>query len=311
MTIHTFDLKFQNLSNTIAAYLIPHRSGAVLIECGPGSTLPALQNALAEHNLTPSDITDVLVTHIHLDHAGSAGWWAQQGARIHVHHFGATHMIDPSRLLKSATRIYGDQMNALWGEYLAVPEEQINMLHDKDLIKIEDLTFEVLDMPGHARHHMVYHIEDICFTGDVGGIRIPRPGESPLVRVPAVPPEFHLESWRESMKRLNQVDFRRIAPTHFGIYDDAKAHIAVMLNGLDALESWMEETFPANPSQEEVREKYQEWIVSESRYAGLSSGGVAAYEAAIPTAMSADGLYRYWHKFRAPQPPILGEHVSS
>ncbi len=299
MTIHTLDLQFQNIPNAIAAYLIPHRRGAVLIECGPGSTLPVLQDALAEHGLTPSDITDVLVTHIHLDHAGSAGWWAMQGARIHVHHFGATHMIDPSRLLKSATRIYGDQMDALWGEYLPVPEAQIHKLHDNDEIKIEGLTFHALDIPGHARHHIVYHFEDICFTGDVGGIRVPVPGEHLHVRIPAVPPEFHLESWRESMQRLNQVDFQRIAPTHFGIYDDAKEHIAAVMRGLDDLEAWMEEVFPADPSPEEARAKFQDWLEVQSQKAGLSDKYVAAYEAAIPTSMTADGVRRYWRKFRS------------
>lgn len=297
MNIHTLDLNFQNIPNSIAAYLIPHRNGGVLVECGPGSTLPVLQDALAGHGLTPGDISDVLVSHIHLDHAGSAGWWARQGARIHVHDFGAQHMIDPSRLLKSATRIYGSQMDALWGEYLPVPEEQVHRLHDNDVIEIEGLVFDVIDTPGHARHHLVYHFEDVCFTGDVGGIRIPMAGQSSPVRIPAVPPEFHLESWRESMERLNQVDFQRIAPTHFGIYNDAKEHIAAVMQGLDDLEAWMEEVFPFDPSPEEARTKFQAWLAGQST--DLKNENVAAYEAAIPTSMTADGIMRYWRKFRS------------
>ncbi|MBS1248903.1 MAG: Hydroxyacylglutathione hydrolase [Chloroflexi bacterium] len=299
MTIHTIDLNFQNIPNSIAAYLVPHRNGGVLVECGPGSTLPALKDALATHGLTSGDVTDVLVSHIHLDHAGSAGWWARQGARIHVHDFGAQHMIDPSRLLKSAARIYGDEMDSLWGEYLPVPEEQINRLHDNDVIEIEDLVFHVYDMPGHARHHMVYHFGDVCFTGDVGGIRVPVPSEHLHVRVPAVPPEFHLESWRESMERLSQVDFRRVAPTHFGIYDDAKEHIEAVMQGLDDLEAWMEAVFPLDPSPEEAREKFQTWLEAQARKDGLDKEFVAAYEAAIPTFMTADGIGRYWRKFRS------------
>ena len=296
--VYTLDLHFQGLSQAIAAYLIPHRSGAVLIECGPSTTLPALKEALARHELTPDDITDVLVTHIHLDHAGSAGWWARQGARIHVHNFGAPHMIDPARLLNSAERIYGDEMDTLWGDFLPVPEEQINALYDNDEIIIEELTFTALDMPGHARHHMVYHFKDVCFTGDVGGIRIPRPGKEPHVRIPTVPPEFHLESWRESMERLSEVDFQRIAPTHFGIYDDVDAHLAAVMDGLDDLEAWMERVLTQDLSPDEVRQKFFDWIEAQSEQTGLDDGRIASYEAAIPSFMSVDAMQRYWDKFR-------------
>ncbi len=296
--VYTLDLHFQDLSNAIAAYLIPHRRGAVLVECGPSTTLPALKEALVRHDLTPGDITDVLVTHIHLDHAGSSGWWARQGARIHVHNFGAPHMIDPTRLLNSAERIYGDEMDTLWGDVLPVPEEQINVLYDNDKIIIEELSFRALDMPGHARHHIVYHFEDICFTGDVGGIRIPRPGKEPHVRIPAVPPEFYLESWRESMERLSKVDFQRIAPTHFGIYDDVDAHIAAVIEGLDDLETWMERVLTQELSRDEVREKFFDWIEAQSEETELDDDRVASYEAAIPSFMSVDAMQRYWDKFR-------------
>jgi glyoxylase-like metal-dependent hydrolase (beta-lactamase superfamily II) len=296
--VYTLDLHFQGLANAIAAYLIPHRRGAALVECGPSTTLPALKEALVRHDLTPGDITDVLVTHIHLDHAGSSGWWARRGARIHVHNFGAPHMIDPTKLLNSAERIYGDEMDTLWGDVLPVPEEQINVLYDNDEIIIEDLTFTALDMPGHARHHMVYHFEDVCFTGDVGGIRIPRPGKVPHVRIPAVPPEFHLESWRESMERLSKVDFQRIAPTHFGIYDDVDAHLAAVMDGLDDLEAWMERVLTQDLSPDEVREKFFDWIEAQSEQTGLDDDRVASYEAAIPSFMSADAMQRYWDKFR-------------
>jgi glyoxylase-like metal-dependent hydrolase (beta-lactamase superfamily II) len=296
--VYTLDLHFQGLANAIAAYLIPHRRGAALVECGPSTTLSALKEALVRHDLTPGDITDVLVTHIHLDHAGSSGWWARRGARIHVHNFGAPHMIDPTKLLNSAERIYGDEMDTLWGDVLPVPEEQINVLYDNDEIIIEDLNFTALDMPGHARHHMVYHFEDVCFTGDVGGIRIPRPGKVPHVRIPAVPPEFHLESWRESMERLSEIDFQRIAPTHFGIYDDVDAHLAAVMDGLDDLEAWMERVLTQDLSPDEVREKFFDWIEAQSEQTGLDDGRIASYEAAIPSFMSVDAMQRYWDKFR-------------
>ncbi len=120
--IITLDLNFQGNAGIIAAYLIPHAHGAVLIESGPGSTIPALIKALAKHGFSPNDITDVLLTHIHLDHAGAAGWLAQQGARIHVHEIGAPHMINPAKLLASARRIYLENMERLWGEDRETPQ---------------------------------------------------------------------------------------------------------------------------------------------------------------------------------------------
>ena len=121
LDIQPLDLNFLGHPRTIASFLVRGPGGPVLVETGPGSTVPALQAALAQHCLQPADIHDVLLTHIHLDHAGAAGWWARQGAIIHVHHVGAPHLAQPERLLISARRIYGNQMDALWGEFLPVP----------------------------------------------------------------------------------------------------------------------------------------------------------------------------------------------
>ena len=154
--ILTLDLNFQGMPGVIAAYLIPHAHGAILIESGPGSTIPTLVKTLAQHGISPNDITDVLLTHIHLDHAGASGWLAWQGARIHVHEVGAPHMIDPEKLLSSAKRIYQENMDRLWGEFLPVPEDKLQILQGNNNIEIEGLVFKALDTPGHAYHHMSY-----------------------------------------------------------------------------------------------------------------------------------------------------------
>jgi glyoxylase-like metal-dependent hydrolase (beta-lactamase superfamily II) len=214
--LHTLDLNYQGIPNAIASYLIPHDRGVVLIESGPGSTLPGLEEGLAKFGFAFADVTDVLLTHIHLDHAGAAGWLARQGARVHVHEVGSAHMLNPERLLASASRIYGEMMDMLWGEFLAVPKDKLNILQDGDQIEIEGLVFEAIETPGHAYHHMSYIFEDVCFSGDVGGIRLPGP---PFLRLPTPPPEFHIESWRQSIAKLKAADFSFIAPTHFGIYD--------------------------------------------------------------------------------------------
>src|SRR5512138_764970 len=124
----TLDLNFQGRPYAIASYLIRSGDGVVLIESGPGSTLAALEAGLAKEGLSPRDITHVLLTHIHLDHAGAAGWWSQQGAEIIVHPVGAPHMLKPEKLLASAKRIYGDRMESLWGEFLPVIESKMRVV---------------------------------------------------------------------------------------------------------------------------------------------------------------------------------------
>src|SRR5262245_44423163 len=136
LEIKTIDTVHDGHEGIIAVYLIPHANGALLVDCGPGSALPVVLQGLRAHGVEPSDVTDVLLTHIHLDHAGSAGWWSQQGARVHVHPVGAPHLLNPEKLLASAQRIYGDDMGRLWGDFLAVPRERLIEHADNDVIEI-------------------------------------------------------------------------------------------------------------------------------------------------------------------------------
>jgi len=289
-------LNFQGRKQAIASYLIPHSSGVVLVESGPGSTLSALQAALAENGYTVADVTHVLLSHIHLDHAGAAGWLARKGAEIYVHPVGAPHMLNPEKLLASATRIYGDKMDMLWGEFLSVPENRLAVVEDAQEIIIGNLRFLPIDTPGHAYHHYAYLFEDICFTGDIGGVRIPG---YPYMRIPMPPPELHLEKWRESVNRLRQEKFSRIAPTHFSIFDDPEWQLNELEKDLDAVSRWLDEVMPADPSIEEVREMFSDWMDEQARISGLSETVTKVYEVANPVGMSADGLQRYWRKYRA------------
>lgn len=291
----TLDLNFQGRKQAIASYAIPHSSGLVLVESGPGSTLPALQAALAKEGYSPADVTHVLLTHIHLDHAGAAGWLARQGADVYVHPVGAPHMANPEKLLASATRIYGDKMDSLWGEFLSVPEDRLKIAEDAQKIIIGNLHFLPINTPGHAEHHYAYLFEDVCFSGDIGAVRIPG---YPYMRFPMPPPELHLEKWRESAKRLRQEKFDRIAPTHFGIFDDAEWHLNELEKNLDAVSRWLDEIMPADPPIEELREKYRAWMKEQATEAGLSEQAIETYLLANPLDMSAAGLQRYWKKFR-------------
>jgi len=294
--VTTLDLNFLGIPGAISAYLIRHPGGAILVECGPGSTLPALLDGLKRNNIEVSDLTDVLLTHIHLDHAGAAGWLAHQGARIHVHPNGAPHLLNPEKLLASAARIYGDQMAALWGEFLAVPPEQLSVLNDGELVNIQGLTFKPLDTPGHADHHYAYIIENICFSGDIGGVRL---SDTHHIRLPMPPPEFHLGKWRASLTRLAKEHFSIIAPTHFGFFSDPEWHLAALGKALDGIEAWIEAIMPGDPEVSEINQRLSKWVESRAIEDGVPVEEIQAYESANPTWMSGYGIQRYWRKYRS------------
>lgn len=294
-SIHTLDLNFQNATHAIASYLVRDGDAVVLVESGPGSTLPSLEAGLASHGLSLPDVTHVLLTHIHLDHAGAAGRLAMGGAQVYVHPLGAPHMLNPEKLLASAGRIYGERMDPLWGEFLPVPGSRLTVVHDAQEIAIGNLRFVALSTPGHAEHHHAYLFEDVCFSGDVGGVRIPG---YPYLRVPMPPPELHIEKWRATLQRLREQKFSRIAPTHFGIYEDPAWHLREVEKGLDAAERWLEQTLPSDPPVEELRARFAAWVEEEGRQQGLDADTVKIYELANPLGMSADGLQRYWKKVR-------------
>ena len=294
--IVTLDLNFQGRPHAIASYLIRDGDAVVLIESGPGSTLPSLEAGLAKESLSPRNVTHILLTHIHLDHAGAAGALARDGSEIWVHPVGAPHLLNPERLLASATRIYGDRMDSLWGEFLAVPEDRLKVAKDAEEIRIGNLRFLPIDTPGHAEHHFAWSFEDVIFCGDIGGVRIPG---YQYLRVPMPPPELHIERWKQSLARLHEVKPARLAPTHFGIYEDVEWQLNAVEKGLDSAARWLEKVMPGDPSMEELRESFTQWVLNDARAIGLSEEVVRAYEVANPLGMSADGLLRYWKRVRS------------
>jgi glyoxylase-like metal-dependent hydrolase (beta-lactamase superfamily II) len=177
-----------------------------------------------------------------------------------------------------------------------VPEDRLTVPGDAEEIVIGDLRFLPVDTPGHAEHHYAYVFEDICFSGDVGGVRI---SKAPYLRVPMPPPELHLERWRASVQKLQTLGFKHIAPTHFGIFDDPEWQLKTMLESLDETARWLEEVMPAGPSVEELREMFTDWMEGQGSEVGLSEDVNESYRLANPLGMSGDGLYRYWRKFRA------------
>jgi glyoxylase-like metal-dependent hydrolase (beta-lactamase superfamily II) len=297
--IYTLDHHFQGITSAIASYLIPHSMGGILVETGPGSTTDRLVKELNNCGYDPSDINDVFLTHIHLDHAGAAGWFASMGANIYVHHIGAPHLKNPEKLLSSAARLYGDKMNELWGEFIPVPHNKIIELEDGTEISINGLQIKALDTPGHASHHHAYLFEDVLFSGDIGGIRMRNLNH---IRLPMPPPEFNLELWKNSAAKLldenRNGSFSSIAPTHFGIFTDADWHMFAINSALDEIDTWMNETMPAGYDLKELNERFLDWTEKRSLEEGLTLEQIQPYEAANPSWMSTYGISRYWRKKR-------------
>lgn len=293
--VHTIDLNFQGNREAIAAFLIIGPRGPVLLECGPGSCLDTLQAGLARHGVAPRDIQDVLVTHIHLDHAGSAGWWARQGARIHVHHVGAPHLINPTKLLASAARIYGDRMQTLWGEYLPTPAANVHALQDGDVVAAGGLEFRAHDTPGHARHHLVYQLGDEAFTGDVAGIRL---SARPHARIPTPPPEFDREAWHASLARLRGLRLRRLHLTHFGQVEQVGTHWDEVERLLDQCTDQARADLDAGLDRDAMVARFAAEELTRLNASGLGPADQQAYLSAGPTGMSVDGLIRYWSRRR-------------
>lgn len=295
--VQILDLNFLGCPRAIASYLIPHPEGLIMVECGPGSTQAQLVKNLKALGYSLDQLTHVLLTHIHLDHAGAAGWLAEQtGATIHVHPRGAPHLLDPSRLLASAARIYQDKMDYLWGEFKPVPEDQLVILNDGAEVQIGPYVFRALDTPGHANHHLAYLLDEICFSGDVGGVRI-ESGVQRHLRLPMPPPEFHPPRWRESIAKLKKETITRIAPTHFGFFEDVDWHLDELIAELDQVEEWMAAIMPRGLEIDQLRKEFLDWVHTRAQELGLDGSTVDAFEKANPSGMSADGIKRYWEKY--------------
>jgi glyoxylase-like metal-dependent hydrolase (beta-lactamase superfamily II) len=196
----------------------------VLIDPGPTSCLDTVLAALDQRRPRA-----LLLTHIHLDHAGASGSLVERwpDLQVYVHELGAPHLIDPSRLVRSASRLYGEDMDRLWGEMAPVPEANIHVLSGGE--RLLSGRFEVLYTPGHASHHVSYLHDGVAFVGDVGGVRI----GSGLAIPPTPPPDIDIEAWHESLGRIAAWRPRRLAMTHFGSDDDVEAQLQELGGRLD------------------------------------------------------------------------------
>ena len=300
--IHTLDLHYLGIPQALAVFVVfdaRRGIGPVLVETGPASTLPALDAGLSQLGLKRGDIADALVTHIHLDHAGAAGHLAQAGARIHVHEFGAKHLIDPTKLIDSARRIYADQMERLWGTLTAVPEASVQAVRDNDTIDVAGLRFRAIETPGHARHHhaVVLEMDDekVCFAGDAAGFNARAVSES-LISVPTPPPEFDLEAWLASIERLRHERFDALYLTHFGRVDEVDRHLARLAEIIPEHAEFVRTRLENGAARDLILREYIEWNRADAARHGLSEADFKRYVSRNLLAMNVDGILRYWRK---------------
>ncbi len=292
------DVHFQDSPTIIGVGVLELAQGGIaLVDPGPEARLDALRAGLAGMGHTLRDVRAILLTHIHLDHATAAGAIVREapGAIVHVHAVGAPHMADPSRLLASAGRIYGDGMATLWGEFLQVPRASLRVVDEGDTIALDGRRFEVAYVPGHAKHHVAYFevATGTAWVGDVGGIRI-RGG--PAIPV-TPPPDIEVEVWKASMGRVMEWRPERIVATHFGPYEDLHAHFAELSAELDAWAAWVRDSLGdgSHPDDHERARTFSDWVAARVGERA-PEGHTGMYATASGFFDSWWGLARYWRK---------------
>lgn len=272
------DLLHQGSERVVAAYLIETGEGPALVDCGPTTCVPALKERLAEHGLALADVPHLLLTHIHLDHAGAAGVLVREhpGLQVHVSEIGAPHLLDPSRLERSARRLYGDAFDPLWGELAPVPEANVRLAGE------HVLGLDCFPTPGHASHHVSYlDAERTLYAGDATGVRV-LPGRHILPVAP--PPDIDLEAWAETLDEIEWRQPSRLALPHFGVVDDPADHLTRLRETLDL---WAERVGDGMSENEFVEKARSELEAAEGPSASL-------YQLAAPFWQSFAGLARYW-----------------
>jgi glyoxylase-like metal-dependent hydrolase (beta-lactamase superfamily II) len=264
----------------IGSYVLDTPGGPALFDCGPTTSIAHLKAGLAERGLDLTDIRHLLLSHIHLDHAGAAGVLVREHPwlQVHVSDFGAPHIVDPTRLEESARRLYGSAFDRLWGELAPVPEQNVHVVGDRVL------GLDCFATPGHAWHHVSYLSEDgTLYAGDVAGVRI-APGS--FVLPPCPPPEIDLEAWERSLDEIALRAPGRLALIHFGTFDDVEDHLATLR---EVIRTWSARVEAGMDEQT---------FVAAARFDLEQSDPdlVELYDRAAPLWHHYRGLERYWRK---------------
>ena len=281
------DLHHQGVERVIGAYLVETSDGLAIFDCGPTSALPTLVAGLRERGVALADVRHLLLSHIHLDHAGAAGAIVREHPhlQVHVSAIGAPHLVDPSRLEASARRLYGSAFDELWGELVPVPEESIRIVGERVV------GLECFASPGHASHHVCFAHEDgTLYAGDAAGVRI---APSRLVLPPTPPPDIDVVAWHATLDELERRAPKQLALVHFGVFDDVGRHLGELRERLSEWERIVE----GGATQDEFVERV---------HAGLGELGdddLQAVERAMPMWQSYAGLKRWVEKVKPSRSP--------
>ena len=276
------DLLHLGRRKVIAAWLLPGDEPA-LVDCGPSACADALREGLAAHGLEIRDLRRLLLTHVHLDHAGASGLLVREhpGLEVWVSEVGAPHLVDPSRLERSARRLYGEEFDRLWGELAAVPAENVRSLESSAA------GIDAFATPGHASHHVSFLTADgDCFAGDAAGVRI---ATSRYIAPVSPPPDVDVEAWHASLEAIAERAPARLLLPHFGVVDEPEEHLAGMHARLD---EWSERVAAGMALEEFER------VEDELLHADAADDVAAAFRQAGPLWQSYAGLERYWAKKR-------------
>ena len=294
--VPVIDLQFLGRPRAIATGVIDTPSGVLLVDPGPATCLPTLEAALAHAGVRSSDLHGLLLTHIHLDHAGATGSLVRRHPHltVYVHERGAPHLIDPSKLLASAQRLYGADMDRLWGEFAVVPADRVRVLVDGETLRFGGHAIDVAYTRGHASHHACFFNArtGVAYLGDTGGIRV---GPSLYVLPPTPPPDIDMRLWMGSLHRIAAWQPSSLFVTHFGWHGDASDHLAALRAELEAWEGLTVELMANEPDAGRRKSQFIERV-----RAGIAARVSGEEADAYRRAMSLDdcwaGLTRYWEK---------------
>lgn len=316
MRVDTIDLLYLGLPQAAAAFLLRRDDGrspgrATMIECGPAACVARLDSEVRSLGVDAAQIDRVLLTHIHLDHAGAAGYFAARGTRIAVHPIGAPHLIDPAKLIASSRRVHGPAFDRFYGEPLPIAPERIEAVADGGTVDLDGAIATAIETPGHARHHHAWLIDDgdrrRLFAGDVAAMLVPNstsvsdrmphdPSPAPrMVSVPTPPPEFDFDAWRASLARLRAVGADELWLTHFGrvqhrsvqgFLDEVEARLVAEVTFMVAL-------LDACVDEPSAIEQYQSFLAALAREHGIDEGARAAFLGASLCRMNLAGVRRW------------------
>jgi glyoxylase-like metal-dependent hydrolase (beta-lactamase superfamily II) len=291
------DLQVLGHPGIIATAVLHGPSGVSLIDPGPSTALHNLRSALKEKGIHIGDLRHLLLTHIHLDHAGATGSLVKEnpGIEVWVHDRGARHLVDPTKLLSSAARLYQQDMDRLWGEFLPVPADRIRVLAGGERILVSGREVDVAYTPGHASHHVSFFdgASRVAFVGDTAGIRR---GDGTYVLPPTPPPDIDLEAWGESRARILAWDPETLFLTHFGPFHGARVHFQQLFERLDDWNVVVRRLLsdPSLADDERERRFVEEALRDMRRTVGETEA--ARYSRAGRLDYSWQGLARYWRK---------------